>query len=167
MFHIEDLRADPDRDTSLSSIMSLIGMRGVTDIEAWNGESARLLAIDLATIMFRRRLICLTVADQSALIAYFNEARRLVVASRSDELGAIQHILEGHRALARSGAERLVWGAAMDAMLPSPFRSALATVRSGLASDDDIAGYIQDRLVARLSESSMLAMPTSTLFQTA
>lgn len=167
MYHVEDLRLDPDRDTSLASIMSLVDMRGATNIDGWNGESARLFAIDLASIMFRRRLILMDVSDQSALIALFNEARRLVVADREDELGAIQYAMEGHLALARTGAERLVWLVAIDSLLPSPFRAALATARTAVETDDDIADYISDRIEARLSEGSMLAMPTSTLFQTA
>lgn len=167
MFHVEDLRSDPDRDSSLAEIMTLVELRGVANIDGWNGESARLLAIDLATITFRRRLMFVEVSDQNSLLAHLNEARKLVVGNRSDELGAIQHSLEGHLALARTGAERLVWLVAIDSLLPSPYRSALASVRAALASDDDIVDYIRDRVAARLSEGSLLAMPTSTLFQTA
>ncbi len=167
MYHIEDLRSDPHQDASLADIMSLVDMRGAAHIDGWNHESARLFAIDLATIMFRRRSIVMEVADQSALIAYFNEARRLVVADREDELGSIQYAMEGHLALARTGAERLIWLVAIDSLLPSPFRAALACTRAALDNDDDIAEYIVDRVEARLSEGSMLALPTSTLFQIA
>ena len=167
MYHIEELRLDPHQDPSLAEIMALVDLRSTADIDGWNHESARLFAIDLATIMFRRRLIVMDVADQGAIIAYFNEARRLVVADREDELGAIQYAMEGHLALARTGAERLIWLVAIDSLLPSPFRAALACTRAALAHDDDIASYILDRVEARLSEGSMLAMPTSTLFQIA
>lgn len=167
MYHIEDLRTDPYQDSSLASIMSLVAMRGIANIDGWNHESARLFAIDLATIVFRRRSIVMDVADQGSLIAYFNEARRLVVADREDELGSIQYAMEGHLALAKTGAERLIWLVAIDSLLPSPYRAALACVRAALAHDDDIADYIVDRIEARLSEGSMLALPTSTLFQTA
>lgn len=168
MLQDEAKRADPDGDSALSEIMQLLELRGGVPADGWNGESARLFAIDTAIMMVRRRANRLAEADRQAITARLHEARRLAVAGRDAELGFIQATLEVNLGLPGPGWARGVWLVSIDALLPSPFRAALIVARSALLAradaSDDMVKVLRERLMARVEEGSLLAEPQSTLF---
>lgn len=172
MLQIEALGTDPDQDSALTEIMLLVDMRFGSMHDGWNRESARLFAIDTAIMFIRRNIDAVSEADRQTLTARLQEARTLVVGDRDSELGFIQAGLESQLVLAKPGRERWVWLAAIDALLPSPFRAALVATRNAVAlaapeTFSDLGAQLRGRLIARLGEGSLLAEPTSTLFLTA
>ncbi|MGB8360060.1 MAG: hypothetical protein WCE80_01515 [Acidimicrobiia bacterium] len=161
-------RSEPEGISVLSEIMYLVDVRGGASSDGWHGESARLFAIDGAILVVRRHSDQLPEVDRQALMAKLQEARRLAVAKRDSELGFLQVALESHLALAEPGWARQLWLISIDALIPSPFRAALAVARSALFSEadasPDLARVLRDRLLARLDEGSLLTEPSSTLF---
>lgn len=161
-----------DSGSTLTEIMHLVDVDyGVTS-EGWNGETARLFAIDTAMTVIRRSIISLSEADRHSIVARLQEARTLVVAGRDSELGFIQAALESHLSLATPGLGRRLWLSAIDALIPSPYRAALVSTKNALAigateAFADLSNLLRDRLLARLGEGSLLSEPNPTLYLTA
>jgi len=165
----EALRSDPDRDHTLTEVMLLVDMRLGASRDGWNRESARLFAIDTAMTVLRRHLDVISEADRQTLSQHLAQSRALVVGERDGELAFIQAAVESQLSLLSPGRERQVWLTVMDALIPSPYRAALVTVRNALASEPqgpfgDLGPQLRARLTARLGEGSLLSEPSSTLF---
>jgi hypothetical protein len=168
-FGVDDNRSD--HDSNLSEIMHLVDMQfGITS-EGWNTETARLYAIDIAMLVLRRNVLVLAEVDRQTLTYQLQEARTLVVGGRDRELGFLQAALESHLNLARGPQERRLWLAAIDALLPNPYRAALVSTKNALCEDTDalaeFSNLLRDRLLARLGEGSLNSEPGDTLFLTA
>lgn len=171
VLHYETRNSEPDGTSVLSEIMYLVDVRGGVPTDGWHAESARLFAIDAAIVVARRHAGRISESDRQTLMARLHEARRLAVAGRDRELGFIQVALESHLALAAPGWARQVWLISIDALIPSPYRAALAVARSALFSEaeasPELARSLRQRLLARLEEGSLLAEPVTTFFLTA
>lgn len=163
---------DPLHHDSLSTVKTLIEM----DVEAadvgWGEEPARLFSIDTAMLVLRRNVTRLDELDRQALSNRLHEARRLVIAGREGELGFLQNELESYLTHSWSSDARGIWITALNALLPSPYRAAETAVATALEVDragsvSDLAEVLRQRLRARLSEGSLLAEETSSLFATA
>ena len=162
----------PDRGSNLTEIMHLVDMQFGVTAEGWNSESARLYSIDIAMMVLRRNMLVLEEVDRQTLTHQLHEARSLVVSGRDSELGFLQATLESHLTLARGPQERRLWLAAIDALIPNPYRAALVSTKSALASGTtealaDFSSLLRDRLMARLGEGSLHSDPGHTLFLTA
>lgn len=163
---------DPDHDSTLVEIMHLVEMGlGASDM-GWHRESARLYAIDVAMTVIRRNTGAIPETERQHLSARLHEARTLVVGDRDAELGFIQTALETHMATAGSSRERRVWLAAIDALVPSPYRAALISTRNALSlgamgTFNDVAALLRDRLIARLDEGSLTAEPPPSFYLSA
>lgn len=151
--------------------MHLVDMPfGVTG-DGWNGESARLFAIDIAMTVIRRNSDILSEPERQLLLGKLQEARTLVVGRRDRELGSIQASLEAQLPLTEPGALRQIRLIAIDSLLPSPYRAALVSTRNALSlvareAFTDLSGLIRERLLARLGEGSLVS-DTSDLFRIA
>jgi len=171
MLDFEATEDDREHGSTLGEIMHLVDMPfGVTG-DGWNGESARLFAIDIAMTVIRRNLDILTESERQLLIGKLQEARTLVVAGRDPELGFIQANIEAQLPLSEPGPHRQIRLIAIDSLLPSPYRAALVSTRNALSLGavevfTDLSGLIRDRLLARLGEGSLVWDP-STLFRIA
>lgn len=124
----------------------------------WSLESARLFSIDVAMLALRRLWDSLEVRERQELSDALQEARRLVVDGHDEQLGYLQTALESH--LIRSPL-RGVWLTALNALLPSPFRAAEATLETVMPVNlEDVSGPFRDmlreRLQARLVEGMLL-----------
>lgn len=155
----------------LSEIMHHVDMASGVTAEGWNGETARLFAIDIAMLVLRRNILVLSEVDRQTLSYQLQEARSLVVAGRDSELGFIQAALETHLRLTETFQQRRLWLTAIDALVPSPFRAALIATRNALTLGTteavaDFSALLRDRLLARLGEGS-LHTEGPTLFLTA
>jgi hypothetical protein len=161
---------DPKFHDSLAAVKRMIAMEVEPADVGWSEEPARLFSLDTAMLVLRRNAANLEELERQALSLRLHEARRLVVSQREAELGFIQNELESYLAQTRDTEARCVWLAAMDAMLPSPFRAAEAVVATALKLDNDelgdLAEILQQRLRARLSEGSLMTDQPSTLFAT-
>lgn len=124
----------------------------------WSPETARLFSIDVAMLALRSLWGYMEVGERRELSDALQEARRLVVDGHDDELGYLQAALESH--LIRSPL-REVWITALNALLPSPFRAAEATLQAvpPLNADEKsepFADMLRQRLRARLGEGMLL-----------
>lgn len=169
MLQKEALRSDPDRDHALTEVMLLVDMALGSSGDGWTRESARLFAIDTAMTVLRRHLDVISEADRQTLSQHLGQSRALVVGERDGELAFIQAAAESQLSLLAPGRERQVWLTVMDALIPSPYRAALVTVRNALASEPqgpfgELGPQLRERLVARLGEGSLLSEPSNTLF---
>jgi hypothetical protein len=163
---------DPEQDPTLDEIMHLVDMHGGVTSEGWTSETARLFAIDTAMAFIRRNLSVLPEPDRHILVTRLQEARSLVVSGRDGELGFLQSAIESHLSMVSPGRQRGMWLAAIDALLPSPYRAALVSTKNALAVGTtetfvDLSNLLRDRLLARLGEGSLLSEPTTELFLTA
>lgn len=164
MLDFEATDKDRDRDSTLGEIMHLVDMPSGVTSEGWSLESARLYAIDIAMTTLRRNVDRLSESDKQRLLARLQEARTLVVSGRDSELGFIQSGMEAHLPLTEAGPRRQIWLAAIDALLPSPFRAALISTTNALsmgtsAALTDMSTLLRDRLLARLGEGSHTSEP--------
>lgn len=134
----------------------------------WSEEPARLFSIDTAMLVLRKHGARLDEIERQGLSQRLHEARRLVVSDREAELDFIQRELEPYLAQARDAATRCIWLAAMNAMLPSPFRAAETAVATALKLDSpdpaDLTEVLRERLRARMGEGTLMADQVSTLF---
>jgi hypothetical protein len=163
-----EIEAIGDRYSSLTEITHLVDMPAEVGSDGWSGESARLFALDLAITAIQRNLTALDESERQVLIHGLQQARTLVVGGRDDEIGFLQEIFEARLRLA-SPDKRMVLLSALDALIPDPYRAALVSVRDTLdmgGADSDLADLLRDRLVARLSEGSLVSQP-SPLYQSA
>ena len=160
-----------ERGPNLTEIMHLVDMQSGITSEGWNMETARLYAIDIAMLVLRRNVLVLAEVDRQTLTYQLHEARSLVVSGRDNELGFLQAALESHLSLARGPQERQLWLAAIDALIPNPYRAALVSTKNALSASTealaDFSSLIRDRLIARLGEGSLHSEPGPTLFLTA
>jgi hypothetical protein len=164
-------RNDPNGRAILTEIMHLVDMQPGVPADGWTRETARLFALDTVLMVARRNMLVFTEADRQSLAFQLQEARSLVVSGRDGELGFVQAALEAHLSLAAPGRSRRLWLAAIDALIPSPYRAALVSTTNALALGTtealaDLSKLLRDRLLARLGEGSLLTDPPS-LFLTA
>jgi hypothetical protein len=160
-----------ERASNLTEIMHLVDMQFGMSAEGWNTETARLYAIDIAMLVLRRNVLVLAEVDRQTLTYQLQEARCLVVSGRDSELGFLQAALETHLALARGPQERRLWLAAIDALIPDPYRAALVSTKDALSAGTEalaeVSTLLRDRLLARLGEGSLHSESGPTLFLTA
>lgn len=167
-----DAVIDLNQDSTLDEIMHLVEMRFGVAPAGWHRESARLFALDVALTVIRRNPSLVSESERHELATRLHEARSLVVGDRDDELGFIQSALATRLPTAKTALERHIWLTAIDALLPSPYRSALVSTRNALklgatGTFNDVASLLRDRLAARLDEGSLTAEPPSGLSLTA
>ena len=156
------------RQESLSEVKKLIEMRSEETDDGWGREAARLFAIDIALLTTRRHIDRLSAVDSRLLMVKLNEARRLVVDDRDHELEWVQGEFEPYLRQAASTGARPVWLTALNAMLPSPYRAAVAALTAALTASpdqiDELSVILGQRLRARLGEGAMLREESGDLF---
>jgi len=156
------------RQESLSEVKKLIEMRSEETDDGWGRESARLFAIDIALLTTRRHIDRLSAADSRLLMIKLNEARRLVVDDRDHDLEWVQGEFEPYLRHAVSTGARPVWLTALNAMLPSPYRAAVAALTAALSASadqiDELSAILGQRLRARLGEGALLREESGDLF---
>jgi hypothetical protein len=155
---------EPYRYESLIEVKEMTGMGAEPVDDGWNAESARLFAIDVAMLMYKRDPAAMVELDRIALLGRLGEARRLVVEGKDGDLGYVQNEFEVYLVRASNQA-RSIWLTAINAMIPSPFRAARACVEAAIALSDvgDLPERIVDRLRARMEEGSLIAQPPAQL----
>jgi hypothetical protein len=133
--------------------------------EGWNRESSRLFAIDVAMLTCRQSLGRLNDRERTLVMVKLNEARRLVVDSRDPELEWVLNELEPELNTCSDQATRPMWLTLLNALLPCPYRAAVATCRSALlATGDDgeeLTAVLRERLTARIGEGELLQPPVA------
>jgi hypothetical protein len=131
-------------------------------LEDWDDAAARLFANDCASIVYRHHLPDLNDSARDLLHRLLNQARRLVIADRGDELEGLQRALlaglESSTVINRS-----VWIVALNSMLPDPIRAAVTSTEAALLAfggrsprRDAILESLKRRLVSRAEEASLL-----------
>ncbi|MCI0425537.1 MAG: hypothetical protein L0Z47_06760 [Actinobacteria bacterium] len=144
------------RASGLAEVAGLIEMDPLD--KGWNRESARLFAIDAAMLACREGGSLLGDAELRQMLLKLGEARRLVVDDRDYELEWLLDELLPY--LAHSSATRPTWATVMNALLPCPYRSAVATCRGVLVAHpreaETLSSILRDRLRARLDEGALL-----------
>lgn len=163
------MKIDPDQVPTLTEIMHLVDMEPGVSSNGWSRDTARLYAIDTATVAARRNMVLLSEADRQSLVLLLQQARSLVTSHRDDELGFVQAALETRLVQTTSGRERQVWLTAIDALIPSSYRAALLATKGALSLGAteafvDLAALLRDRLRTRLTENSHQLEPTNTLY---
>lgn len=158
-----------EHDSTLGEIMHLVDMKAGVTHDGWNGETARLFAIDTAMTAIRRNLASLSGTDKHRILGHLQEARTLVIGGRDHDLEYVQAAMESNLALIGPGRRRRMWLTAIDALIPSPYRAALVSTKNALSLGTtealaDLSTLLRDRLLARLGEGSLLGEPTSDLF---
>ncbi|MEX0865524.1 MAG: hypothetical protein WD269_11750 [Acidimicrobiia bacterium] len=156
------------RQESLAEVKKLIEVRSEETDDGWGRESARLFAIDIALLTTRRHFDRLSAADSRFLMVKLNEARRLVVDDRDHELGLVQGEFEPYLKHVVSPGARVVWLTALNALLPSPYRAAVAALTAALTASpdqiEDLSAILGQRLRARLGEGALLREKSGDLF---
>lgn len=159
---------DATSHDSLASIKAMIEMDVEPADVGWSEEPARLFSIDTAMLVLRGHGSRLNEIERQGLSQRLHEARRLVVSNRDGELDFIQRELEPYLAQADDAEARCIWLAAMNALLPSPFRAASAVVATALELDTedpaDLIAVLRERLRARMGEGTLMTERVSTLF---
>ena len=80
----------PETDLFWEESLAFVRMATGAGVEAsngWHEESARLFAIDAALVVLRGNMTRIEELDRQAIANSLNEARRLVVDKRDNELG--------------------------------------------------------------------------------
>ena len=161
---------DPYWEESLAFVRMATGA-GVEASNGWHQESARLFAIDAALVVLKSSLPQLEELDRQVIVNSLNEARRLVVDDRDGELGHLLYQLETRLTHSWSLGARPIWLTAMNALLPSPYRAAQATVELAYRivgqDSDHLAEVLAERLMARVGEGSLLTDRRITVFASA
>jgi hypothetical protein len=129
----------------------------------WDETWARLFAIDCASIVYRFQVPGMDDAARDLIHRLLHQARKLTIADRQDELGSVERaLMAGLRA--SSDTTRPVWLVALNSLLPDPFRAALVTVESAIASfgprpnarRDAAIDSMRSRLLSRTEEAALL-----------
>jgi hypothetical protein len=129
----------------------------------WDETWARLFAIDCASIIYRFHIPGMDDAARDLIHRLLHQARKLTVADRQEELGSVERaLMAGLRA--SSDTTRPVWLVALNSLLPDPFRAALVTVESSVASfgprsnarRDAAIDSMRSRLLSRTEEAALL-----------
>jgi hypothetical protein len=156
-----DEEAGSDVTTSLASIARMLGVQQYL-LEDWDAAAARLFANDCASIVYRHHLPDLSDSAQDLLHRLLNQARRLVIADREDELEGLQRALLAGLESA-TAINRSVWIVALNSMLPDPIRAAVTSTEAALlafgghsARRDAILESLKRRLLSRAEEASLL-----------
>ena len=157
-------RSEPE--TSLDKIKQLLSM-DIGDFDpGWDREPARLFSIDVAMLVVHRLWDDLDVDERHELTDALQGARRSVMEGNDSHLDSLQASLEPHLA---HTSHRGIWLTAMNALLPSPYRAAEATLCSALgagttAAPDSFSRAVSQRLEARLGEGMLMRDEAGTLF---
>lgn len=129
----------------------------------WDETWSRLFAIDCASIIYRFHVPGMDDAARDLIHRLLHQARKLTIADRQEELGSVERaLMAGLRA--SSDTTRPVWLVALNSLLPDPFRAALVTVESALASygprpnprRDAVIDSMRSRLLSRTEEAALL-----------
>jgi hypothetical protein len=129
----------------------------------WDETWARLFAIDCASIIYRFHVPGMDDSARDLIHRLLHQARKLTVADRQNELESVERaLMAGLRA--SSDTTRPVWLVALNSLLPDPFRAALVTVESALASfgprpnarRDAVIDSMRSRLLSRTEEAALL-----------
>jgi hypothetical protein len=129
----------------------------------WDETWARLFAIDCASIIYRFHVPGMDEAARDLIHRLLHQARKLTIGDRQEELGSVERaLMAGLRA--SSDMTRPVWLVALNSLLPDPFRAALVTVESALASfgprpnprRDAVIESMRSRLLSRTEEAALL-----------
>lgn len=129
----------------------------------WDETWARLFAIDCASIIYRFHVPGMDEAARDLVHRLLHQARKLTIGERQEELGSVERaLMAGLRA--SSDMTRPVWLVALNSLLPDPFRAALVTVESALASfgprpnprRDAVIESMRSRLLSRTEEAALL-----------
>ena len=164
----------PETDLYWEESLAFVRMATGAGVEASNGwqeESARLFAIDAALVVIRGNMTRIEELDRQAIANSLNEARRLVVDKRDNELGHLLYQLESRLTHSWSANARHLWLTAMNALLPSPYRAAQTTVESAyriVGQDSDrLSEQLAERLMARVGEGSLMNDRSTAMFASA
>ncbi len=129
----------------------------------WDETWARLFAIDCASIIYRFHIPGMDEAARDLIHRLLHQARKLTINDRQVELGSVERaLMAGLRS--SSDVTRPVWLVALNSLLPDPFRAALVTVESALASSgprpnprrDAVIESMRSRLLSRTEEAALL-----------
>jgi hypothetical protein len=129
----------------------------------WDETWARLFAIDCASIVYRLHVPAMDEAARDLIHRLLHQARKLTIGERQEELGSVERaLMAGLRA--SSDMTRPVWLIALNSLLPDPFRAAVITVESALASfgprpnprRDSVVESMRSRLLSRTEEAALL-----------
>lgn len=129
----------------------------------WDETWARLFAIDCASIIYRFHVPGMDEAARDLIHRLLHQARKLTIGERQAELGSVERaLMAGLRA--SSDMTRPVWLVALNSLLPDPFRAALVTVESALATfgprpnprRDAVIESMRSRLLSRTEEAALL-----------
>lgn len=129
----------------------------------WDETWARLFAIDCASTIYRFHVPGMDEAARDLIHSLLHHARKLTIGDREQELGSVERaLMAGLRA--SSDTTRPVWLVALNSLLPDPFRAALVTVESALASfgarpnprRDAAVESMRSRLLSRTEEAALL-----------
>ncbi len=129
----------------------------------WDETWARLFAIDCASIIYRFHVPSMDEAARDLIHRLLHQARKLTINDRQMELGSVERaLMAGLRS--SSDVTRPVWLVALNSLLPDPFRAALVTVESALASfgprpsprRDAVIESMRSRLLSRTEEAALL-----------
>ena len=141
-------KREPAREESLSFVSMAIGAEAVGSA-GWNMTSARLFAIEAASVVFRSNLAQLAEFDRQVLARSLSEARRLTVEGREESLEEIQTRFESRLEYSWDEDGRAVWLTAMNSLLPNPYRAAVTTVEAAYRTADCEGDELAEALVGR------------------
>jgi hypothetical protein len=131
----------------------------------WDETWARLFAIDCASIIYRFHVPGMDEAARDLIHRLLHQARKLTIGERQEELGSVERaLMAGLRA--SSDMTRPVWLVALNSLLPDPYRAAVVTVESALASfgsrpnprRDAVIESMTSRLLSRTEEAALLGV---------
>ena len=141
-------KREPAREESLSFVSMAIGA-GASGASGWNVTTARLFAIDAASVVFRSNLARLCEFDRQVIAKSLSEARRLTVEGRESDLEEIQAMFESRLDYSWGDEGRSVWLTAMNSLLPSPYRAAVTTVEAAYRTADCDGDELAEVLASR------------------
>ena len=146
------------RISNLERVKGLLSMDIGPSDGGWSIESARLFSIDAAMLALRRLWNSVGDKERQELSGSLQEARRMVVDRRDEELGFLQLSLESRL---KDSRHRGVWLTTLNALMPCPFRAAEATLEAALQLEphdqaESLASLLRRRLSARLDEGMLL-----------
>jgi hypothetical protein len=169
--HVEAGQLRSNQVDGLGTIADLLEIERFR-VGEWDETYARLYAIDCASIVYRYHIPDLNETARDLMQRLLHQALQLVTAGRDNELASIERALMTGLQSA-SQVTRSVWLAALNAVLPDPFRAAVMSTEAALLAfgrgpnprRDAVAESVRRRLISRTEEASLLgpAAPTHRL----
>jgi hypothetical protein len=174
MLSSDHVEAGQQRSTQVDDLGTIADLLEIERFRVgeWDETYARLYAIDCASIVYRYHTPDLNETARDLVQRLLHEALQLVTAGRDNELASIERALMTGLQSA-SQVTRTVWLAALNAVLPDPFRAAVMSTEAALFAfgrgpnprRDAVAESMRRRLISRTEEASLLgpAAPTHRL----